>query len=154
MIAVTPKSVVTQKLSARAATHTRTEVGVRDLNVIVDEPAARGGTNRGATPTETLMVALAGCINVVSHRIAGAIGLGIDDLSVDVAARFDRRGVMMEEAVRVPFPQVDVEIRLTTGGGDALVERLKTDLGKFCPLSTVLRQSGTQLNETWHVTKT
>lgn len=152
MTAEIPKSVVTQKLSAKAATHARTEVSVRDLSVTIDEPEVRGGTNKGATPTETLMIALAGCINVVSHRIASAIGLEIDDLSVDVSAQFDRRGVMMEEAVPVPFPQVDVAIHLKTRSDDALVERLKRDLPKFCPLSTVIRQSGTQLNETWHVT--
>jgi putative redox protein len=154
MANVTQKSIVTQKLSAQAAHHARTDVTVRDLTVVIDEPEARGGTNKGATPTETLMVALSGCINVVSHRIADAIGLKIDDLSIDVAAQFDRRGVMMEEAVKVPFPQVDVDIHLKTSGSDELVARLQADLKKYCPLSMVIRQSGTQLNENWHVTKT
>lgn len=153
MATITPKTVVTQKLSARAVHHARTDVSVRDLTVVIDEPEARGGTNKGSTPTETLMVALAGCINVVSHRIAEKIGLEIHDLTVDIEAQFDRRGVTMEEAITVPFPEVDVRIGLTTDADDALVERLKDDLGKYCPLSTVIRQSGTKLNESWTVTR-
>jgi len=34
------------------------------------------------------------------------------------------------------------------------VERVKADLGKFCPLSKVIRQSGTKLEEVWNITRT
>lgn len=153
MVTLTPKTVVTMKLHGEAKGHARTDVTVRDLTIAIDEPKERGGTNAGATPTETLLASLAGCISVVSHRIAQKIGLGIDALSVDITAQFDRRGVLLEEALAVPFVSVDAAIHLTTAADDALVERLKTDLEKFCPVSAMIRQSGTKLTETWHVTR-
>ena len=68
MANVKPKNVVDMKVSGQAVTHAQTDVTVRDLTVIVDEPEPRGGTNLGATPTETVAVALAGCLNVMGHR--------------------------------------------------------------------------------------
>jgi uncharacterized OsmC-like protein len=153
MVNIQPKSVATMKLSGQALNHARTDVAVRGLTAIVDEPEERGGTNQGPTPTETLVVALTGCLNVVSHRISDTIGIELNDMSFDVAAQFDRRGVMQEEAIAVPFPRIDVTINATTNGSDEQIERLKADLAKYCPLSMLIRQSGTELNETWNLTR-
>lgn len=153
MSEVKQKPVVQQRVSAKATSHARTDIAVRDLNVIIDEPEARGGTNQGATPTETLATALAGCINVISHRVADSLGIELGEMSIDVVSHFDRRGVMMEEALEVPFPQMDVDIRVVTSASDDEIEKLKDGLAKYCPLSNVIRASGTQLNETWHVTR-
>ena len=153
MANTTPKAVVTMKLAGRAANHARTEVKVRDISFTIDEPEARGGTNQGPTPTETLVGALIGCLNVVSHRIAQNIGCEIVDFSVEAEADFDRRGVMMEAAVTVPFPKIDVSINATIKGTDAQIAQLQSDLAKYCPLSMLIRQSGTKLSETWNVTR-
>jgi len=69
-------------------------------------------------------------------------------------ARFDRHGVLLEEEVAVPFPEIRLTINLTTPSTDLQVERVKADLGKFCPVSRVIRQSGTRLEEIWNVTRT
>ena len=148
---ITPKSVVTMKASAHATSHARTEVNVRDLVEVVDEPIARGGTNEGASPTETVLVALAGCTTVISHRIAESIGLNIIGLFVDLEGDFDRRGVMLGEQLDVPFPEIRSMIKLTTDSDDELVDRLKSDLQLYCPIANMLRQSGTNLIETWDV---
>ena len=52
------KTVVTYRATATCPTHARTEIPVRDLSVVIDEPTERGGTNLGPTPTETAMTAL------------------------------------------------------------------------------------------------
>ncbi len=153
MANITQKPVVTMKLAGQAANHARTDVKVRDISFTIDEPEVRGGTNQGPTPTETLVGALIGCLNVVSNRIAENIGCQIVELSVEAEADFDRRGVMMEEAVTVPFPKIDVTINATIKGTDDQIAQLQSDLGKFCPLSMLIRQSGTELTETWNVTQ-
>ena len=147
----TPKTVVTMKASAHATSHARTEIKIRDLVEVIDEPIARGGTNEGASPTETVLVALAGCTTVISHRIAENIGLNIIGLSVDLEGDFDRRGVMLEEQLGVPFPEIRSVIKLTTDSADELVDRLKSDLKLYCPVANMIRQSGTKLIETWDV---
>jgi putative redox protein len=153
MAAVTPKAktVVTMKLSGSCASHSRTDVAVRDVKSTIDEPAERGGTNQGLTPTETLMASLIGCTNVITHKVAEKNGVHIDAMSVRLEAQFDRRGVTLTEEVNVPFPSVTLTIDLVTAADAAAVERVKRDLHKFCPVSKVLRACGTELKEMWNV---
>lgn len=150
---VTQKSIVPLNVHGKVVHHARTDVAVRDLTVIIDEPEARGGTDKGATPTEALMVSLAGCTTVVAHRIAGRLGIELEDMTVDVNAEFDRRGVMQEEHLKVPFPTMHLDITVTTDAADDLMAALAEDLKKFCPISNVIRESGTELTETWNINR-
>ncbi len=153
MINVKPKSVVAMKVNGRAMSHARTDVTVRDLKIIVDEPEPSGGTNMGATQTETVAVALAGCLNVMGHRCADQVGLEIIDLDIEVDAKFDRRGVTFEAEINRPFPEINVKLNLKTNSDEVTVEKMKSLLAKHCPVSTLLRQGGTVLNEEWDITR-
>jgi uncharacterized OsmC-like protein len=150
-VAPKAKTVVTMKLDGSCASHSRTDVSVRDLKSTLDEPAERGGTNQGLTPTETLMASLIGCTNVITHKVAEKNGVDIDSLTVKLEAQFDRRGVTLAEEVNVPFPSVTLTIDLVTGADEAAVEKVKRDLHKFCPVSKVFRACGTELKEVWNV---
>ena len=46
-VAPKAKTVVTMKLDGKCASHSRTDVSVRDVKTTIDEPAERGGTNQG-----------------------------------------------------------------------------------------------------------
>ncbi|MEM9683224.1 MAG: hypothetical protein AAF942_08160, partial [Pseudomonadota bacterium] len=59
----------------------------------------------------------------------------------------------MEEEIDVPFPEILLTIDMVTNADDALLERLKTDLARFCPISKVIRQSGTEITEVWNVSR-
>jgi uncharacterized OsmC-like protein len=150
-VAPKAKTVVTMKLGGNCPSHSRTDVSVRDVKTTIDEPAERGGTNQGLTPTETLMASLIGCTNVITHKVAEKNGVDIDSLSVKLEAQFDRRGVTLAEEVNVPFPTVTLTIDLVTGADAAAVEKVKRDLQRFCPVSKVFRACGTDLKEVWNV---
>ncbi|MBF0277004.1 MAG: OsmC family protein [SAR324 cluster bacterium] len=145
------KTVVTYKMHGVAETHARTKVNVRDLVSLVDEPAERGGSNQAPSPTETMIVALIGCTNVITQKIAKKHGVEIKEMSVDAQTKFDRRGVILEEEVTVPFPEINLTINLKTEATEAEIEIIKTDLKKFCAISKVIRESGTIINEEWRV---
>lgn len=151
MVTVKPKTFVTMKLAGTGVSHARTDVSVSGKTFTIDEPAARGGTDMGPSPTETLISALIGCTNVIASRIAEHMGLEVRDMTIDAAADFDRRGVMLQEAVRVPFPKIDLTINAKIGGSDEQIARLKEDLAKFCPVSMVIREAGTEINEIWNI---
>lgn len=151
MVTVKPKNIVAMKMSGAGETHARTRISVRDVVGVIDEPEARGGTNLGLTPTETLMAALVGCTNVIASRIAEKMHVEIADLAVELEANFDRRGSSITEEIEVPFPEVTMHIRMRSNGTPEQIEQIKTDLGRFCPVAKVLRNSGTRLNETWTV---
>lgn len=133
------------------ASHSMTQVDVRDTGMVIDEPEARGGTNKGPTPTETLIAAVVGCCNVVLHRLAAANGVTIDKLEIRANAEFDSRGPRLIAQVAVPFPTLHLSIDITTDARGESLKNMQDGLGKFCPLHTVMRAAGTQVTEWWNV---
>jgi uncharacterized OsmC-like protein len=148
---IRPKTIWTMSLSGECQTDARTEVRVRGLSVTLDEPVNRGGTNQGLMPMETLMAALVGCTNVITHKIAKANEIEIEEMSVRVDATVNSAGTRLEKEIDIPFPEVTLHIDLTTGAGDGEVELLKTNLRRHCAISKVLQQAGTTVNEVWTV---
>jgi organic hydroperoxide reductase OsmC/OhrA len=47
----------------------------------------------------------------------------------------------------VPFPKIRLVINVTTHASAADMEKVKADLHRFCPVSKVVRNSGTELEE-------
>ena len=143
------KSEVIMSMSATGETHARTKINIRDVSSVIDEPEARGGTNQGLTPTETLMASLIGCTNVISKRIAHKIGIELGEMDIQLSAKFDRRGTMLEEEIDVPFSEVTMDIEIDTDATEEQINMLKIDLAKFCPIAKVLRGSGVNIIENW-----
>jgi len=149
MTNTTQKSEVIMSMSATGETHARTKINVRDVSSVIDEPEARGGTNQGLTPTETLMASLIGCTNVISKRIAHKMGIELGEMDIQLSAKFDRRGTMLEEEIDVPFSEVTMDIEIDTDATEEQINMLKIDLAKFCPIAKVLRGSGVNIIENW-----
>ena len=143
------KSEVIMSMSATGETHARTKINIRDVSSVIDEPEARGGTNQGLTPTETLMASLIGCTNVISKRIAHKMGIELGEMDIQLSAKFDRRGTMLEEEIDVPFSEVIMDIEVDTNATEEQINMLKIDLAKFCPIAKVLRGSGVNIIENW-----
>lgn len=149
MTNMTQKSEVIMSMSATGETHARTKINIRDVSSVIDEPEARGGTNQGLTPTETLMASLIGCTNVISKRIAHKMGIELGEMDIQLSAKFDRRGTMLEEEIDVPFSEVTMDIEIDTDATEEQINMLKIDLVKFCPIAKVLRGSGVNIIENW-----
>ena len=149
MTNMTQKSEVIMSMSATGETHARTKINIRNVSSVIDEPEARGGTNQGLTPTETLMASLIGCTNVISKRIAHKMGIELGEMDIQLSAKFDRRGTMLEEEIDVPFSEVTMDIEIDTDATEEQINMLKIDLAKFCPIAKVLRGSGVNIIENW-----
>jgi putative redox protein len=148
MAAEAENNITIMTMTGRGASMTRTDIDVRGMSVIIDEPPARGGNNDGPTPPETLLAAQVGCTSRISHKIAANIGVEIQDMAIDLEARFDRKGVNLEIEVDIP---ITLKILMSTDAPDAAIEQIKTDLRKFCPVSKIIRASGTEITELWTV---
>ena len=153
MVVIKEKTTVTQRIRGNCPTHSRTEISVRDVKAVIDEPKERDGTNMGPTPTETMVAALIACTNVISHKCARKHGVEFKTMSIDAESMLDRRGTQLMEEIEVPFPRIRLVINVTTDASEADVEKVKTDLRRFCPISKVVRNSGTELEEVWNVTR-
>jgi len=153
MLIVREKTTVTQRVHGNCPTHSRTEISVRDVSTVIDEPKEREGTNKGPTPTETMVAALIACTNVISHKCAKKHGVELKAMTIDAESTFDRRGTQLLEEIEAPFPKIRLLIDVTTDASEAAMEKVKADLHRFCPISKVIRNSGTELEEVWKVTR-
>lgn len=148
-MAVRMKTAVTYRASATCPTHARTEIPVRDLNVVIDEPTERGGTNLGPTPTEAAMTALIACTNVIGHKNANRLGTDLGEITIDADCKFDRRGVLMEEEIDVPFPEVTLTVNCTTSASQAELDLVGVETAKYCAIAKLFQASGTNLTVNW-----
>lgn len=148
-MAIRPKTTIQMSLTGAGQTHARTVVKTRDVTALIDEPMIRGGTNLGPSPTETFMASLIGCTNVISSRIAQKMGLVWQNLDVELSAEFNRLGTMLEEEVEHPFANIVMDISVETNASEQELEKLKSDLSKFCPIARVIRNSGITITENW-----
>ncbi len=148
-MAVKMKTVVTYRATAACPTHARTEIPVRDLNVVIDEPAERGGTNMGPTPTEAAMTALIACTNVIGHKNAKRLGVDLGEITIDANCKFDRRGVLMEEEIDVPFPQVTLTVNCTTPATQEELDLVGVETAKYCAIAKLFEAAGTDLTVNW-----
>ncbi len=151
MAAIRLKTKVKTRVTANCPTHARSDVSVRDVSMVIDEPVERGGTNMGPSPTETALAALAGCTSVIGHKCAAKLGIEISNVTVDVTADFDRRGVTLEEEIDVPFEAVHVRVELDTNSNQDEINALAAEVAKFCPLSKLFHQAGSNVHEEWIV---
>ena len=139
------------RMTAEAPTASRTHVRILRHELVMDEPLSRHGTDLGPTPLDTLVAALAGCTNVVAHRIAEENGIDLRDFSLELKSELDVRGIRGIEEIDRPLPYVDLVIRFSTSASDDKLEILKTHLRKRCAVSVIFRQAGIEVNETWDV---
>ena len=142
-------NVVHMKLEGSSKSHSRTDIITRDVESVIDEPIARGGTNLGMSPTETLITSLIGCTNVITHRIMEKMGFKINSMDIKTKTLFNRDGVGLIQEVEVPFPEITLDIEISTDASESDLVEVQKQLAMYCPIAKVIRNAGTQINEKW-----
>ncbi|MEL7126346.1 MAG: OsmC family protein [Pseudomonadota bacterium] len=148
-MAVKMKTVVTYRTTAACPTHARTEIPVRDLNVVIDEPLERGGTNLGPSPTEAAMTALIACTNVIGHKNAHRLGIDLGTVTIDATCKFDRRGVLMEEEIDLPFPEITLTVNCDSPASQDEISQVGAETAKYCAIAKLFEAAGTDLTVNW-----
>ena len=132
-------------------TPTLTKVSVRDFEILIDEPQTNHGENKGAQPLEYMLASLAGCSNVIIHKICAEHNISFIDLEIDVVGVCDTRGIFGQEPIKVPFPEIRLDIRAKTRNSEADIELVKEQLAWRCPVKVILKESGSTIKETWDI---
>jgi len=144
------ENVVHMKLEGSSKSHSRADIIARDVESVIDEPVARGGTNLGLSPTEILMSSLIGCTNVITHRIMEKMGFKINSLDIKSKTLFNKDGVSLIQEVEVPFPEITLDIAISTNASESDLVEVQKQLAMYCPIAKVIRNSGTVINENWN----
>ena len=139
------------RTTLKADTNTRSVVRSRDVEMVIDEPIERGGTNLGPMPVEMVMAGLAGCTHVIANKLANHYGAPITAMDVDIVTTMDSRGTRLIEPIDVPFPKVTINITAEMDGPSEAIDKVIANLRRHCAVSKMLQQSGTEVVENWTV---
>ena len=150
-----PRPVAKSQIAIKAAgicrNDTLTTVRVRNFEILIDEPRNNHGTDSGPQPLEYFLASLAGCTNVIVHKICKDRGFALLDMQVDVVGILDPRGISGREKLKIPFPEVRLIVRGKTRNTPEEMAILQGELAWRCPVSVVIRQSGSEVKETWEI---
>lgn len=115
-------------------------VTVRDLVVEIDAPEASGGRDRGPTPVEYLLAALAGCVNVTGTHVAREMGLDLDITAVRVSGDLDVSTFRTGEGDRAGYERIRVSVEVDTTADAAEIEAWRRETERRNPvLDTIAR---------------
>ena len=123
--------------------------------LMADEPAGfaggAGGTNEGPTPSGFLVSAFAADIPVMLQRIANELDIKITGMRAKVSIEFSPRGIAGFPGYE-PAPHKAVsDIRFTTDAPGHLIDELKAQYLRRCPLYNLFHRSGCAMTENWHI---
>lgn len=95
----------------------------RSFGIDADHPLPLVGTDRGPTPGEYVLVALASCLTAGVANIAAARGVELTQVTSVIEGDIDLTGALgLRDGVRNGFEGVDVRVELS---GDAPAETLR-----------------------------
>ena len=102
---------------------------------VVDEPAALAGDDIAASPVEFALGALISCQIVVYRLYAQALGIQIDDISINAEGDLDARKLFgIEESVRAGFTGVRLDVAVTGPEDAERYDYLKAVVDEHCPV--------------------
>lgn len=151
MADVIPKTMNIVTMSATCPSHARTDLSTRDVELVCDEPIARGGTNLGFTPTETFIGSLIACTNTIGARCAKKNEVEMEIVRIDASYDFHFLGAQMKEEIDLPFSEIRLTISVKTDASPDQIAKVSDDLGKYCPVAKMFRQAGCNVVEDWVV---
>lgn len=127
-------------ITGKSLSDTKLLAKVRNFEVIVDEPPEIGGTDEGPNPVEYLLVALAGCLNVVIRGMAGEKGIGIHSLEFAMEGRLNPekfQGISDKE--RAGYKEIKAALYIESDAPKEKLEELLREVEERCPVTDNLR---------------
>jgi uncharacterized OsmC-like protein len=83
--------------------------------------------------------------------IAEEMGIEITEMQLELVGHFDTQGFLGTGEIDIQFPQIELKADIKTDASADQIDELKTRLAKRCPVSAILRKSGTEVIETWNI---
>lgn len=95
------------------------------------------------------MTALIACTSVIGHKCAKRLGVDLGEISIDANCQFDRRGVLMQEEIDVPFPAITLTVNCTSPASQEELDTVGTETSKYCAIAKLFSAAGTDLTVNW-----
>lgn len=116
---------------------------------IADEPASRGGEDRGPTPLQLVLSGLCACETVTMRRLSEKLRMRVDGFEIAASGVIDARGRNAEAPVPAHFLGIEVRARVRTPEPAVRLERLKELVERHCPVATLLQAAPLAFDSVW-----
>lgn len=111
----------------------------RNFKLLLDEPEALGGTDKGMNPVEAVLCALGACQSIVAAAFAGAQGFSFESFSVELEGDLDPDGFMgLAEGVRNGFQEIRFKMHIKTDEPQEKCEKFADFIEERCPVGDCL----------------
>lgn len=117
--------------------------------VIMDEPAALGGTDLGPNPMEYVVAALNGCKGVMIPLVAQEQNFQFTNIEFETTGIIDTKGLMGETDVSPHFQKIRFTVHLTTNESDEKIEKLKKEVERRCPVYNLFVSANIPVDIKW-----
>ena len=87
----------------------------------------------------------------IARRIAHEKKIDLAIKRIGCVGHLDHRGIDLEADVPVPFPRIELTIEAVTSASEADMDELRRELKLRCPMSVILTQAGSVIDETWSI---
>ena len=117
----------------------RSDVSIRQHNLVIDEPPQLGGDDSGPNPVELVLAALGSCQEITYKAYATVLGINVESVSVKLEGDIDLRGFFgVDDSVRAGFHNIRGEVFIESDAPRADLERLKEAVDAHCPVLDML----------------
>lgn len=117
------------------------ESKIRDHTILMDEPAALGGTNTGPNMVESVLAAYGSCLTVGYTMNAARRGIKIKELRVELDGDLDLAGFFgLSDNVPPGFSGIRATVHLDADASPADIQALHEHVIKTSPVGCILKR--------------
>ncbi len=135
-IAADPASArLTYRVNGRGEGSVATRIKSGKHEFLIDEPAALAGDDSAPSPVEFALGALISCQIVVYRLYADALGIQLDDITIDAEGDLDARRLFgLDDSVRAGFSAVRLHVKVTGSETQSRYDELHAIVEAHCPV--------------------
>jgi uncharacterized OsmC-like protein len=107
----------------------------RKFWVMTDDPPGLGGVDAAATPAETLVAALAGCVTSGIAANAAMFDVPVDGIEIDMEADINLNGMLgLDRSVRNGFSHIRYTVTIQSSAPEDKVRKCKETIDRKSPV--------------------
>ncbi|WP_027855645.1 OsmC family protein [Marinobacterium litorale] len=111
------------------------ETDIRGHQLVIDQPKAGGGTDRGPSPLEYFLFSLAGCVASIGRIAASQQKLNLRNMRVTVEGDLNPDGLLGKQTDdRVGFQNIEIIAEIDADLSDEEKQAFLDDICARCPL--------------------
>ena len=135
-------SLLKFSVSGKSETPTRFVARARQFSIVVDEPAALGGTDEAANPVEYLLASYAGCLNVVGHLVAQELDISLKGLNISIEGEIDPAKLFGQATDQRPgYQGLTVRLEPETNAREVDLQVWLKEVERRCPVNDNLSRT-------------